>query len=557
MNGHLARLPFEMRRLFIALACLVLFAGCEVGPPAPAESWRTDGELVTALASEPDTIDPQRASFFNEAGIVGMVFEPLLTFDPSTLALEPAAARALPDVSADGLTYTYHLRAGLTYSDGAAVLASDFVFAWTRLCDPAVAAAYAVLAFPIAGCRRWNELDPRKDDQAGLEAARAALGVRALDERTIEFRLTAPAASFPAATALWIGAPIRAQDLALGGARWTEPATYIGNGPFRLVRWEHRNELVFERNDRYRLPVRLARWKKVVLSDASVSRAAFQAGEIDAVDAIPASDAERESLLLHPDLVRSLSTCTFYIGFNTKRAPFDDQRVRLAFAKALDREDYVRSVDRTGRSALSLVPHLQPGHAHDDRIQSFDPAEARRLLAASTYGRPVNGRLGSTQITFPFVSSPRNAERVQWAVTQWFANLGVEVRPEPISGWGGPLIRRPQQEPQLYRLGWCEDYPDGQNWYQVFRSTATMQRTHFADPTFDALVDLADRERDPAERLRLYERASFVLSAAAPAAFLEWSEHWTLVQPWVHGYTPSEFDWDFAQLSLARVYVRK
>jgi oligopeptide transport system substrate-binding protein len=525
-------------------------------PTSPMEPWETGSELTTSLGWEPDTIDPQRASFQNEASVVGMVYEPLLTYDPVTLRLVPAAARSLPEISSDGLTYTYRLHSGLTYSDGSPLTAHAFAFAFIRLCDPRTHGQHTFVAYAIAGCEAWNALPPLGTPAAKLEQARADLGVRALDDRTLEFRLREPAPQFPHATALWIGAPIRETDFAgRGPFDHPTPETYIGNGPFKLVEWKRNEKMVFERNERYRTSVRLKRWTKVFSSDAGVMRAAYDEGRLDAVAVGPANEEDRERMLLRPDLVRRLGTCTSYIAFNTQRPPFDDPLVRLAFAKALDREELVRTVEMTGRAAASFVPHDQPGHAHDDRVQSFDPAEARALLAASRYGRPVDGRIGGIDLAFTFTANARSKARVKWATDDWLGYLGVRVQPDPVSGhWSYGLLKRPQALPQLSLMGWCADYPDAQDWFSAVFHSRARNRSGFANTAFDAIVDRADRERDPAAREALYEGASYVLSRAAPAAYLTWSENWTLVRPDVRGYRVSAFDWDFAQFSLATIY---
>jgi oligopeptide transport system substrate-binding protein len=545
-----------MRGTFQALVCLLAVAcACTPAPgaPAPVEAWQTDGEITSWLGSEPDTIDPQKASFHGEASVIGMVYEALLTYDPTTLALIPAAARALPEISADGLTYTYRLRGGLTYSDGAPLTAGDFSFAWRRLCDPNTAGEFAFVAYPIAGCEKLNELDPRRTPASELEAARNALGVRATDAVTLEFHLTKPAPQFMQATALWVGSPVRERDVSAGGG-WTDPTTYIGNGPFTLAKWEHNVKLVFERNERYREPVRLKRWTKIVSDDAMTMRAAYEEGRLDILPVAPRTDDERETLLIRDDLVRRLGSCTFYVGFNTQRAPFDDPLVRLAFAKALDKEDFARSIERTGRAAASLIPHGQPGHAHEDTAQAFDPAEARRLLAASRYGAPRDGLIGGIPIRFTISQSQRNQARVTWAIAQWLANLGIPVELDVVvNGWG-QLIKRPQQLPQMYMSGWCADFPDPQNWLDQFHTQERPNRLFFSNAAFDALIDRAGAERDPAARDQLYQSASFVLSRSAPAAYLDWSELWTLVRPDVRGYAASSFDWDFAQFSLRTIY---
>ena len=189
-----------------------LLAGCEQAVPPPADPVDPDGSISTAISSEPDTIDPQRGSFASEIAQMLMVYEPLLTFDPKTLRPIPGAARELPTVSADGLTVTFTLRDGLLYSDGVAVTARDFVYGWTRLCDPNVAGEYAFAAYVIAGCEAWNNMDPKKASSAELATARDKMGLRATDDAHVVFTLTRPAPYFLAVAALWIGVPTRASS---------------------------------------------------------------------------------------------------------------------------------------------------------------------------------------------------------------------------------------------------------------------------------------------------------------------------------------------------------
>src|SRR5439155_1606189 len=182
----------------------------------------------------------------------------------------------------------------------------------------------------------------------------------------------------------------------------------------------------------------------------------YDYGEIDVLGIVPRDRSDRDALLARPDLVRTLGTCTSYVGFNVKRPPFDDPNVRMAFAKSIDKDAFAGDLATTAHVAPSFVTHDLPGHAHGDRTQDYDPAAARGLLAASKYGPPVDGRVG-----------------------------GVEL--------------------------------------------------------------------NPLERERLYGAASHRLSQQAPGAWISWSEQWWLVSPSVKGYEVSAFDFDFAQLSLARI----
>lgn len=471
-----------------------------------------------------------------------MVYEPLLTFDPATLRPIPAAARALPEVSDDGLTVTFTLRDGLTYSDGAPVRAEDFVNGWTRLCDPDVAGDFAFVGYVITGCERWNDLDPKRATAGELARARADLGVRALDEHRVLFTLTRPAPYFLAIAALWVGVPARASDVAAGD-KWTEPTTFVGNGPFRLAQWTHGERMVFERNDRYRTPARLRRWTKLVVTQPAIAAAAFAAGELDVVSA-GKSDA---------GAVSAPPGATSYIGLNVLRPPFDDPAVRLAFARALDRDAYVRDVlDQPAVPAASLVPAGLPGTDPSDDTQAFDPAAARALLATSRYASAL------PPMEFSYrTNAPRAIAQAKWAIQQWKTNLGVTVLEHPIGECGFcQLVKTIEQAPQIFALGWSLDYPDPRDWLpEIFRSTSAVQHTGYRSGVFDGLVDRADVERDPAKRMELYRQAQRVLTRDAPAIFLYSTQRRYRVDPRVRGYTLTAADSEFGQFTIGSIYV--
>src|SRR5207253_1485106 len=142
--------------------------------------------------------------------------------------------------------------------------------------------------------------------------------VHAVGDRRIVFTLTKPAPYFLAIAAIWVGVPVRATDVA-AGPTWTEPATYIGNGPFKLVQWTHGERMVFERNERYRTAAKLKRWTKMMIPDHGLASAAFANDELDVISA---AKGERATA--------SVSTgFSFYLGFNLARPPFDDRDVRM------------------------------------------------------------------------------------------------------------------------------------------------------------------------------------------------------------------------------------
>jgi oligopeptide transport system substrate-binding protein len=244
--------------------------------------------------------------------------------------------------------------------------------------------------------------------------------------------------------------------------------------------------------------------------------------------------------VLRQEFRRYPNGCVNYLLFNTRRPPFDDPSVRLAFAKSLDRDAYLRDVvSGSGSPALSLIPPGLPGYDAGDTAQRFDPSEARRLLASSRYGGTE--QLRSIRLTYN-AASPVHRVRAEWLRAQWSSNLGVTVTTEEVDGPTLNQLRsKAETIPQVAAInaGWCADYPDQQNWLTlIFHSksnlgTATI--SGFADAEFDRLVSQADVEGDQARRDELYRTASRRLSSAAPVIFVFHQLAVELLKPWVRG----------------------
>lgn len=468
-----------------------------------------------------------------------LVFEPLLRFDPQTLRPVPAAAREPPRVSADGLTYTAVLRDDLAYSDGQRVSANDFVFGLRRLCSETNPGEYAFVGFIVAGCQGLHD------------TGRGALGVHALDERTVEYRLVEPAAYFPAILSLWVTAPVREDLVRRGGERWTDPATYLGNGAFVLREWRRGERIVFERNERHAPRAKLKRVVRRVL-DAKAQRTAFERGEVDLYQLGPDDRTTVEGGPAAPDrLVRAPGGCTFAVGFNTERPPFDDPKLRLAFAKSLDRGAFIKDVQSgLGLAHPSFVAAGLPGHDRDDETQRFDRPAARKLVAESAYA------VGIPDTRFTYLSSPLTKARVEWVVEQWRSSLVLSVIPDPVAR-ADVAVRRPEDRPQLFAITWCGDYPDPQAWLSLFLSGSSYNRQTmgYRSDDFDRLARAADAERDEARRADLSRAAQRVLTRDAPAAFLWSSQSYYLVKPWVGGIAPTAADPIFGVLAQGELFV--
>ena len=554
------------RALALLVAIALVTAACDtqtgpgpVAPTAVAEGGQPDpnGELITNMGSEPDTIDPHRASFVGEIAVIMSVFEGLMTLDPKTLKAVPAAAAKDPVVSADSKTWTFTLRDGLKFSDGTPLTARDFERGFLRTCDPATLGDYSFVLYIIEGCEDWNLMDPRKASAAELAAARGRTGVKALDDKTIEFRLREPATYFGSIAYMWVGMPVKAESLEKGGEQWTEPATYIGNGPFKLVEWRHNQEMVFERNELYWRGVpKLKRWTRVMYNEGAVAFAAYRANDLDVIGVAAEDLRVVES---DPELKAQASdvsgSCTFYVGFNASKPPFDDVKVRQAFARSFDRVSYVNDVQKLGTPANGgFIPPGIPGHDPNDEEQKFDPAAAKGLLAASTYA----GQQVLTNMRFTYSSNARTKTRVEFLQQQWKTNLGIEVVPDPIDSTAyAQLVKSPETLPLMFILGWCADYPHPQNWLTTVFHSGSLSRTGWTNPEFDQLTRQADQDPDEAKALETYQKASRILSREAPVAWLYYDAGKRLTKPWVGGITTTPIDATFGQFRLWEIYVTK
>jgi oligopeptide transport system substrate-binding protein len=550
----------------LAIASLLVSA-CSATPPSQGTTTGgaqsdvdPEGHITLNTASEPDTIDPQKSSFVNEIAQAAFVFEGLMTFDSKTTKPAPAAAAAQPKVSADGLKYTFTLRDGLKYSDGEAMTAKHFEYGFLRGCDPTAAGDYAFVLYIIVGCEAYNHVDTKAATPAELSAARAKVGVKAISDKEIEFTLTDPAPYFVPITALWQGWPVRESDVTKGGDKWTEPATYIGNGPFKLTEWKHNEKLVFERNDNYRKKIQIKKVTKVMINEAAVSFAAYRNNELDLIGVSPTTlrtvegDAE-----LKAQMTDVGGSCTFYYGFNVRRPPFDDINVRMAFAKSIDRVAYVKDVEQgIGKVADGgFIPPGFPGYDNTDKEQAYDVAAAKALLDKAS---PAS-KAGLNGVKFTFSSNATNKARAEWAQSQWKTNLGVTVELDPVQSTAySALFRKGLDSPQLFYLGWCADFPDAQNWHSTVWQTDGISagRTGYSSTAFDAKTKAADKEGDAAKRDAAYLEAGKMLSKDVPAAWIYYEAGKRLTKPWIKGIVDNPIDYGIpGYFSLETVYVAK
>lgn len=493
------------------------------------------GVLRVNWGSQPDEIDPQKMSFVGEIGTGQLVFEGLMELNEN---LEPVGAAAEScTASEDGLTYTCKLREGLKYSDGTALTAKNFEYAWKRLFDPRVPnKQYSFVAYDIKGAEELDATDA--NDTAKIEQMMGELGVKATDDKTIVFTLKQKAAYFPYVLTLWTGWPSRQDLVEAGGEEWTTEATgkyYVGNGPFILKQYNEQG-FRFEANPNYRKGTpKIKEIRGSFITDSAVAFQAYKNGELDAIG-LAAEDYKtvQEDAQLKQQFIQVAGSCSFYVGFNTKKPPFDNMKVRQAFAQAFDREDYVNNVlSGLGQSATSFIPPDRPGYAPDINLYPFDKAKAKATLAEAGF---ADGQ-GLPEIKLTYSASPRNKTRMEWVQNQLKQNLGLDLQLDPVEPKAyTALTKDPATTPQVFFLGWCQDYPDPQNWLTlVFHSTSTITSVGWKNDEFDTLTRQADAEPDKQKRTQMYRQAQEILVREAPAVFLYWNVGPWLIKPYFKG----------------------
>ena len=522
--------------------------------------------ITLNLGGENNTIDPNRASWTSERTIIIQCFDGLLTFNPD-LTLAPMVASAIPTVanggiSADGKTYTISLRHDVTWSDGTKVTAKDFAFSIKRIFDPDLAGEYASFYFNIVGGSDYYGAATKTT--AEKQALLDAIGVKALDDYTLQIQLTDALPTFTQLLALWPSYPIRQDMVDAHGDNWAQPDTngampyYIGNGPFILKEWVQQDHYTLVRNDKYwGTKPQLTQITFKEIADPNTALAAYKNNELDQTG-VPAGTekATMADPVQAAELIRVPQLTTFGLQFNVTKAPFDNKLVRQALSCAIDRAAYVDQVRAgVGKVALSWIPPGMPGYdATLGTDWAFNPDKAKQLLAQAGY---PNGQ-GLPELKFEYASTGTNPTLAAFLQAQLKTNLGINLTLEPMESKAfSALVNAKQFNWAWY--GWGADYPDPDDWLpQIFGTGAGNNKTGYSSAQFDAISVQALKELDNTKRLQLWAQAQSIVVADAPMVFLWNRETFVLQKSWVKGMVTSGLDGTtVGDTFLRNVYIQK
>jgi oligopeptide transport system substrate-binding protein len=277
---------------------------------------------------------------------------------------------------------------------------------------------------------------------------------------------------------------------------------------------------------------------------------AFEANKNNEFDIIASAAEDLATIESDPALAAEHmvypGSCTIAVMFHQLKEPFNDKKVREAFAYALDREAWVTDVD-AGLSAptLTWIPAGYPGYKEGETRWGYDPEAALQAISESSYGSVA--ALPPIEVTFG--DSPRNRVRHEWLVAKWQEVFGpdLKITLNPVeSTTYTELTKSIDTSPLMFRLGWCADYPDPQNWLSVYWKTGGFgERIGYSNPAFDELVNAADVELDPTKRAELYQQAQDLFMDDAAVAMMYNTINHYLVKPWVKGIktTPQDSAW--------------
>ncbi|MBS5948704.1 MAG: peptide ABC transporter substrate-binding protein [Clostridium sp.] len=492
--------------LTLALGMSV-FAGCG--------SSNSDA-LIYNLGEDPETIDPTLNTSSGAGSIIDNAFEGLMRLDENEKAI-PGVAESV-DESADGLIYTFHLREDAKWSDGQGVTAKDFEYSWVRALTKETAAEYAYQLFYIKNGQKFNEGKATRDE----------LGIKVIDDYTLEVTLESPTAYFKELTAFTTYMPLREDIVSADPEGWAlDPATYVSNGPFKLVQWDIKDQLVFEKNEEYwnAKEIKLPGVVFKLVTDQNTAYASLKAGDFDMVDTVPpseiASGQEEGLVTIYPNLA------TYMLVLNVGKQStlpedvkkvLNDPKVRRALSISIDRKAIVENVTKSGQvPAYSYVPKgilNEEGKDFADKeyydANQANVEEAKKLLAEAGY---PNGE-GLPTLEFMY-NTEGDHKLVAQAIQQDWAKIGVNV--ELVNQeWKVFLNTRQEGQYEIARHGWSGDYVDPMTFLDLWVTGGGNNDAGYSNAEYDALVNQAKAEGDEAKRWELMRQAEDILMEDMP-----------------------------------------
>ncbi|MEZ9386267.1 ABC transporter substrate-binding protein [Vibrio lentus] len=484
-------------------------------------------ELVRGNGTEVATIDPHKSQGVPESHVIRDLLEGLVNQDGEGNTI-PGVAESWE--TTDNKTFTFHLRKDAKWSNGDPVTAEDFVYSWQRAVDPATAS-------PYAWYMEYTKMVNAKDIVAGKKD-KSELGVKAVDANTLVIELETAVPYFVMMMGHTTVKPVHKATVEKYGDQWTKPDHFVGNGAFAVDKWVVNERLVLKRNDQYwnndKTVLNKVTFLPIENQVAEMNR--FLSGEIDFTNELPVEHFKRLKKEHAEDVSVAGNLCTYYYIFNTKKAPFDDVRVRKAISYAIDRNIVSDAILAQGQKpAYFLTPEITAGFnpelpAYGKMSQKERNEEAARLLEDAGYGKdnPLNFNL--------LYNTSENHKKIAVALgSMWKKTLGLKVTLENQE-WKTYLSSKDSGDFEVARAGWCGDYNEASSFLTLMKSNNTTGGVHYDSAEYDQLIDKALNSTSAEEREALYLEAEALMAKDMPIAPIYQYVKSRLLNPHVGGF---------------------
>ncbi|AYG59849.1 peptide ABC transporter substrate-binding protein [Rhizobium jaguaris] len=476
---------------------------------------------------DPTSLDPQKISGDWENRIDGDIFEGLVTEDPKDNPIPGQAASWT--ISPDQKVYTFKLRDGIKWSDGQPVTAQDFVFAFQRLMDPKTAAQYAYLQYTILNAEKINKGEIKDLSQ---------LGVKAIDDKTLEITLENPTPYFLNALMHYTAYPLPKHVVEAKGDDWVKIGNIVTNGPYKPTEWVPGSHVSNVKNDQYydAKDVKIDNVNFYTLEDQAAALKRYRAGEFDILTSFPADQIEwiRKNLPDQAHVVPFLGT--YYYVLNATKPPFNDKRVRQALSMAVNREVIGPKILGTGE--LPMYSWVPPGTANygepayvswKDEPYSQKVEEAKKLLKEAGFGpdHPLKAQLR--------YNTNDNHKRIAVAIAAMWKPLGVDIELyNTETKVHYDEMQRGQVE--IGRAGWLADYNDPINFLNLLSTGVEMNYGRWSNPQYDALIKEGNEQTDLKKRAEAYKKAEQLALDDSAAIPIYYYVSQNIVAPKVQGF---------------------
>ncbi len=561
-----------MKKRFIvaalAIAGAMALSGCG-GSKSGGDGVKTGDTTQTAagkkiltiqLGPDVESIDPALNSAVDGANYILFAFDNLLKMDKDGKVVPGLAEKY--EISDDQLTWTFHLRDGLKWSDGSALTADDFVYSWQRLVDPNVAAPYAQTVLGMVEGYDDAIGRPDADGNTTVDPDPTKLKVEAPDEKTLIVHMAKPTPYFDKLAAFVSLSPVKKDVVEANPDGWSiDPKTYISTGPFKLTGWEPGSYLMFEKNENYwdADSIKLDGIKCLLMQDQNATFSAYESGDALMIKDVPTQEIttlkERSDFHIDPILG------TYYLDLNTTLDEFKDPKVREAISLALDRK-YISETITSGTytPASGFVSEGVTdwnGTAWQDNItdksayiniddHAGNLAKAKELLKEAGYENGV----GLPEMVYSTNDASYHKKIAEYLQQAW-GELGLKVQVNIVE-WKSFTPQRRSGNYQIARDGWVMDYNDPSNILELALTGNGNNNAKYSNPEFDALMSKAATEKDPQTRFGyLHQAEDFIMKDTAMVPLLYYNDFYLQSDKITGSWHSPDGFWHFEYADIA------